>query len=448
MGRLYEHLRNGNILTLVGGLMFLFAAWQSRGFMGGGDTFAHFLISKYALIHPELFFDHWGKPLFTIASSLFAQLGIKGMVLFNVLCAVLTVLVLLLDVRTKQETALGVFALILAPYYTSLHISGLTEPLFALMLCISVISLINKRYLFSALLTGSLLFVRTEGILFVGMASLIFLFYKKYYALLCLILPFLAFSIVGGIIKQGEFFWFFTEMPYGLNSSYELGSLWHFVRKADLIFGYPLLILGSFGMFLVLKDKRHDFITKVTLVGYPLVYFGFHSVLYGLGLGASAGLTRVMLVIMPLLAMTTGIGLSALFQQFIKWRNPTAGVFILAVLAGFFTSSRMPVSETNSQKLVKQVSTDLSLLNEGTIYYFHPAFAVYMKCDPFEEVNCFSGYPDAAVPGDILIWDSHFGPGEGGTPVEVVINDLTWNQEKSYTEGNAQVILFRKVKGE
>jgi hypothetical protein len=65
------------------------AAW-SDGLGYGGDSFSHYLISRYSWRHPELFLDGWGKPFFTLVSSPFTQLGWPGMIAFNAVTGVLT----------------------------------------------------------------------------------------------------------------------------------------------------------------------------------------------------------------------------------------------------------------------------------------------------------------------------------------------------------------------
>src|ERR1043165_5405053 len=58
-----------------------------------GDSITHYLFSRYAPIHPQLYFDHWAKPLFVLLASPFAQLGITGMKIFNSLVSLGTILV-------------------------------------------------------------------------------------------------------------------------------------------------------------------------------------------------------------------------------------------------------------------------------------------------------------------------------------------------------------------
>ena len=69
------------------------AVWmrhRSTGILESGDGIQHYQIARYAWQHHELFLHSWGKPLFTLLSSPFAQLGIWGMTIFNALCFVAT----------------------------------------------------------------------------------------------------------------------------------------------------------------------------------------------------------------------------------------------------------------------------------------------------------------------------------------------------------------------
>jgi hypothetical protein len=50
-----------------------------------GDGIMHYFISNASWENPELFLHHWGKPLFILFSSSFAQFGFYGMVIFNII---------------------------------------------------------------------------------------------------------------------------------------------------------------------------------------------------------------------------------------------------------------------------------------------------------------------------------------------------------------------------
>ena len=63
---------------------------MSDGLLEGGDSIQHYQIARYSWSDPELLLHHWGKPLFTLFASPFAQLGHWGMSLFNACCVLAT----------------------------------------------------------------------------------------------------------------------------------------------------------------------------------------------------------------------------------------------------------------------------------------------------------------------------------------------------------------------
>ena len=61
-----------------------------EGTGGGGDSVFHFQYAKFAWQHPENFFNHWAKPLYTIFAFPFAQFGFVGIKVFNVLMSLVS----------------------------------------------------------------------------------------------------------------------------------------------------------------------------------------------------------------------------------------------------------------------------------------------------------------------------------------------------------------------
>jgi ABC-type cobalt transport system substrate-binding protein len=95
MERLLDQLKTHqkHLLYAVTGLLFtifLVIAAHTEGSYGGADSFQHYLISRYSWKHPHLLLDHWGKPLFTLLSSLFSQFGFYGIQCFNILIGMIT----------------------------------------------------------------------------------------------------------------------------------------------------------------------------------------------------------------------------------------------------------------------------------------------------------------------------------------------------------------------
>ncbi len=65
----------------------IFIVFYFNGTGNEADSINHFLYAHYAPPHPELYLNHWAKPLFTLLASPFAQFGFIGIKLFNILCA-------------------------------------------------------------------------------------------------------------------------------------------------------------------------------------------------------------------------------------------------------------------------------------------------------------------------------------------------------------------------
>ena len=138
MQRILNLLEQGIVPMLVGISLFVIGVLLSNGVMGGGDSFAHFLIAKYSWQHSHLFFDHWGKPLFTTLASPFAQLGLYGVVWFNALCGITSTFITYQILKQEKLPGVAAMALLLTPYFASIHVSGLTEPLFTTILIVLI----------------------------------------------------------------------------------------------------------------------------------------------------------------------------------------------------------------------------------------------------------------------------------------------------------------------
>ena len=112
-----------------------------------GDSVTHYLFARYAFIHPTNFIDHWAKPVFVLVASGFAQFGFMGVKLMNVAIAICTAffifrIALKLEIKNAILAPVFLFAF---PLYTISIFSGLTEPLFGLMLTLSIWLVLNNK---------------------------------------------------------------------------------------------------------------------------------------------------------------------------------------------------------------------------------------------------------------------------------------------------------------
>lgn len=442
----------GVLFLLISVVIFGYFSINSTGIMGGGDSYAHFLISKYAWQHPYLFFDHWGKPIFTLLSSPFSQWGMGGIVVFNAICGFSSAWVVRHILLHFKWPTLASGALLLTPFFAANHVSGLTEPLFTLLLTLSVWLFVTKRWKWMALILGVLPYVRTEAILFVFIFLGLFSYKRQWKNSLVLLLPSGLLSTVGTVFYQGDVFWLLTKMPYSAESFYQAGSWFHFVRNSDIIFGIPLLIFGIAGMVLWWLQSTSNREEKLVLLGFPILYFGFHTVLYANGWGASAGLKRVMIAITPFLVIFAGY--SFVFLQKRVKSSVYYGVqilFVLMVLGQFLSSSRMPVKATQLQTFVEKAAIDIALDKERQkVFYFHPMVPVALGVNPFNghQAKERIADPTELKRGDWVIWDQHFGGFEAGVQLTALQNWPTLQQQFIYAENKDSVVVFQCIKEE
>jgi len=79
--------------SLIGALVYLIAMNLLNQLpLDVGDGIVHYSIAKASWSQPTFFLDHWGKPLFTLLSSGFAQISFKWHIGFNILVFALTCL--------------------------------------------------------------------------------------------------------------------------------------------------------------------------------------------------------------------------------------------------------------------------------------------------------------------------------------------------------------------
>ena len=171
----------------------------SAAITGDTDSITHYLFARYAFAHPENFLSHWGKPLFTILSSPFAQFGYTGAMVFNLLCGSLTAwLVYKISRKLLYDYSWVVILMVIfTPVYILTMFTSLTEILFSLVLVFSIYLFVNERYVLSALVISFIPFARTEGLMFLALFLVALLCMGQYKAIPVLLSVFILFSLAG-----------------------------------------------------------------------------------------------------------------------------------------------------------------------------------------------------------------------------------------------------------
>ncbi|HOW32578.1 MAG TPA: hypothetical protein PLP88_13520, partial [Bacteroidales bacterium] len=155
--------------SLISVLLVLFSvlAILSTTIFEGADNIAHYNLAHYAFKHPELFLYHWGKPLFTILSSPFAQFGFTGIKLFNVVAGIATAYFAYRYLRSQKiELPFVVMPFVVfVPMYFMMMQTGLTEVLCSLIFVAAAFCFADKRYLLSAIIISFVPIARTETLI-------------------------------------------------------------------------------------------------------------------------------------------------------------------------------------------------------------------------------------------------------------------------------------------
>jgi hypothetical protein len=427
---------------------FLIVFAQSESLHGGMDSYNHYLIAKYSWEHPKLLLDQWGKPIFTLIASVFAQRGLAGMIVLNSMCLIGSAWLVAAAARHLKLAMpwLAGIIMITSPLFTDHIISGLTEPLNALFLSFVFYLLIREDYKTAAVIAGLLPFVRSEGFVLLLPIFLYFLVKGKFSSFIWIILPALVFNLMGWVILDAPF-WIFSHNPYiKFQVSGEVicgsGSFWHYLRYFPPAFGIIPSILATGGFFYwsnqgLRAPKNPKVLLNVLLLSGTAGLFTFvHSFIWWQGMMGSCGYIRVLIIISPAIALLSYQMLVWLMEKL----KGNLNVVILASLIALLTyapfkyfAHRYPVEKSHEQVAFEKVHAYLEqeeLLNRK-MFFLYPYLNILNKSDPYdwdEHTDLWSYHPDYIQPGDIVIWDSHFGPNEASLEVKTFTDDPDFNQ--------------------
>jgi hypothetical protein len=437
----------------------LFLLWKNEIVYEGTDNITHFHMARYAFKYPYLFLHLWGKPVFTTLLAPFTFLGFKGAQLFNLLIAVLT-LIFTFKI-SKSLFPKGALAIVVltafAPVYFMLMLSTLTEILFSFVLVVSVYLFMKNKLVFTALLLSFIPFVRSEGIILFPVFAVAFALKRNWYAIPVLAAGTVFYSIVG-YFAFDDILWLINRFPYPTGSSvYGSGELLHFVNMRNQIFGLPLVILSLVGLiywmieiFREFSWKTNNLILFIIIVGSWTGYFAAHSFVWWQGMGGSLGLIRVIGAVIPLAALTGTKGVQFLSEKIRKEQFIVVLLLIISVaqIYLFFRQNNVPLKASAVDNLIAKSADFLkSEKTEGRIFYFNPAFAFHLGLNPYDSSTSGWFFGDKIQPsnslefGDILIWDAHFGPNEGGVSYETVENDPWLQKIKTFLPDDKITVL-------
>lgn len=436
---------------------------------GGGDSLAHFFISEISWFKKEFFFHHWGKPFFILFSSGFAQLGFIGIKIFNVLCGTLSSYVSFL-VAKKLNLKLSWFIPFIAftsPVYYVYLLSGYTEPFSALICISSVWLLLTERNAAGFILCSFLPFCRSEAQIFLFFFGVYAVLNHKWRYLPLLLVGSLAYSLLGRWLYFDSFLWIF-DIPYKSGPSpYGSGPWWHYINRFYHMLALPGLLLLLLGLIQFVRKLfiQPKFWQKEALLIHAmfLSLVIAHSVVWALGIYASAGLERVLIVVFPFAWIIMLDGLSFI-TEVLPFRAPLK---VMRFFAVFFFLIQIKIMYSNPtarfyRNTVTQLSPEDELLRSQVVPYIkthYPDISLFIVEKPYLAVCLGINPMDGRYRGDwdvlhqspiqlpkkkaLFIWDNHFPLPQYNASLELAQMHPQLKEVKQFTsENDWQFVLF------
>jgi len=441
--------RQSVVVFLSGAVFYLINFWVSEGFNGGADSITHYQISKYSWQHDYLLMDQWGKPVFTILFSPIAQLGFKAVVLANIALIFLGAywaMGIARDLKLKRPWLAALLTLWL-PVVAGNGISALTEMICSLFLILYIRLALKEKFVLAGIIVGFMPFARSEGFVIVALILLFYAFTGRWRYMPWLLVGSLVFNTLGYIITD-KALWIFQSNPY-VNTTFDMyghGTFYHFFQYAVPLFGFTYALwltqtIREVPKALQLFKSRGWSLSEQAWIwlvaGSAWGYFLAHTVLWWQGMWASLGLGRVMFVI--------AVPISLMAVKAIEWMldkvQPSKQMVVLSsvlvlTFAGPFVVRMFSfqeimifpaLGEEEKQNanaagyLKKEFKTD-----ETKFFTAHPYLNLLLDVDPFDTKKIENlDKVDNAVPGDVIVWDGHFGPNEMKLPKERLEADST-----------------------
>ncbi len=460
------------LLFFIAGIVLIFTA---KGTGDEGDSVMHYLFARHSWQYPEHFFNQWAKPLYVLIASPFAQMGMYGIKLFNVIVSTLT---LYFTFRSAQKLNvpypwLVPLCVVFAPFLMIVTLSGLTEPLFALWMISGIYFLLQRKYVGGLLWLSLLPFLRSEGLIILSVIF-VYLFYKKMFKYIPLLaIGHLVYGFAGYFIHH-DFLWVFKTLSYAvLTSAYGQGTWGYFYHSMPEVIGKVLCFFLIFGLVYgviqlarkyLYSQKNAISVDEVFLVyGIFAAYFIGHTAFWALGIFNSFGLIRVMVGVLPLIAIICARGFN--FFGSISTTIPYKFIVyigLVLIMAYPFLGRKysfnwqwhfsLKPDQVAEDRLASYVKKNYANYKEHVFYYEACYISVTFGINHFDTAKhkrLFSTLDkNNFQKGSFIVWDDWFAPVEGRVEEDQLLNDarfelLKTDEEPGFWGGKIRVNLFR-----
>ena len=454
------------VLLSAQAIVYAIVIGRYHGTGDSGDSVMHYLYAKYAFQHRELFFNHWAKPLFVLLASPFAQFGFNGIKVFN---ACLMLLCTFFTYKTIekigiQNALIGVIILIFSPLTFVLTFSGLTEPLFATMLIISIYQFVSNRILIGCIMASFLPFVRSEGLIILCVIVVFLFLRREAKRIPWLLVGSIIYSAAGAAVHQ-NLLWVFTEIPYAqLSSTYNSlytneGRLFHFITQMNYVVGVPIYVLfwtGILSFVTQFKKSLFNYNLSILVFGAFAAFFVAHTLFLFFGIFNSMGLKRVLIGVAPLSAIMALVGFNRILELFGEaslTRKFVKSAIVCILLLFPFTSNPAAMHPEKNLHLAtdQKLSQEIAYLlreqgkNERRLFFQHPYLSICLDVDWFDSskrMNLTEGGLEEIRSGDIVIWDNWFAVVEGGSNAESFSKQTSFKHLGTFTAYDNREITF------
>lgn len=349
------------------------------------------------------------------------------MKVFNLLVTTLSAILVFKTALTMgmKNPWMAMLIMFACPFGFVVALSGLTEPLFGLFTIIGIYLLARERHTLSAIVISFLPFVRSEGLLIIGVFGMLFLIQKNWKAIASLSVGHFVLGLAGWYHHETPF-WVITKIPYATTESvYGSGDLFSMVDRLYFVIGIPvsiLLVLGALSTLpktmVYLKGVKAAILVSL---GCVLAMLTFHTIAWYAGMFNSMGLKRVFVAIIPCIGIIGLVGFNWL--ESFTWKvNEKAAPIILILtvfaLAGFpFTSNNTALKVNDlrpslGQKLATMMTAELfpeGIPQGKTVFYSTVFYGESLNVDHFNPTrhrNLDSSTSLNIKTGDIIIWDT------------------------------------------
>jgi hypothetical protein len=457
---------NIHVILSVAGVCLLLILFASYALRSTGsyydDDIAHYLIARFSWYHPELFFDRWGRPAFTLLYAPIALLGFGAVRLYSALIAAATCLGGLYLARLYQVRWYWLAAVFigLQPEFLRQAFSSLTELTFAFVFCLALIAYKKQSWVVMALAVGWLPLARYESLPIVGVFALILIQRRKFYLLALVAAPLLVQNGFWAVQGQNLSLLLFPldhVLGPGPNHTifdYGTGDALFFIRLMPAAYGGLTLVLAGYGAL----RERFGILHLCILLA-----IGTLSIAYWLlPTTGIAGYARYLAVVSPAVGVLAAIGLDKLLEglaaRFRAARPPLRAAItgvttalVVVAMAASTLSSVQPFYLTQEQQIEIQAAQWLAgspyqgRLVLGSDTYFVSAAGID-QYDSRRYLPITRPNIDQSPAGSIIVWDSHYsGRLIYNTPLQFLRDTTRFRPLQSWNGIDSQVYIFEKL---